>query len=162
MTCLRSPCHQKASSVATFSLFLSPAYHRTLSSWARQYGDIFRLNVLGIEGLVVSSPKVIGQILGQGDGMLDLPKLEAYQQLDMVRQGCQNTISCIPQYVVSDAWPRMRSCGAAKELTQYLLQNIQIICGNLYARLWQWPSVQRASGAHFHSSCERECCFACK
>ena len=81
---LKIPLPPKSFLCGHLFTLLSPAYHRTLSSWARQYGDIFRLNVLGIEGLVVSSPKVIGQILGQGDGMLDLPKLEAYQQLDMV------------------------------------------------------------------------------
>lgn len=71
---------------------LEPAYHRKLHEWAKTYGNIYRIDVLGIQGLVVSCPKVISQLLGQERGTPDLPKLNAYHELDLVRLTCCNRI----------------------------------------------------------------------
>jgi hypothetical protein len=64
---------------------LMPSYHRTLHLWSQMYGEIFRINVLGLHGLVVCCPKIISHILGQERGTAELPKLHAYHELDMVR-----------------------------------------------------------------------------
>ena len=59
-------------------------YHRKFGAWSREYGTIFRINVMGVQGLVISEPRVIASLLGQDRGVAALPKLQAYQQLDMV------------------------------------------------------------------------------
>ncbi len=64
---------------------LEPSYHRKLHQWAKEYGNVYKINVLGIEGLVVCCPKIISQLLGQERGTPGLPKLSAYHELDMVR-----------------------------------------------------------------------------
>ena len=64
---------------------LRPSYHRTLFGWCQLYGDVYKINVLGVQGLVVSCPKVISQLLGQERGTPGLPKLSAYDELNMVR-----------------------------------------------------------------------------
>ena len=63
---------------------LQPSYHRTLFKWCQQYGELYRINVLGVQGLVVSCPKIISQLLGQERGTPGLPKLSAYEELNMV------------------------------------------------------------------------------
>ena len=59
-------------------------YHKRLAAWSRDYGPIFRINVMGVQGLVISEPRVIASLLGQDRGVRAVPKLKAYQELDMV------------------------------------------------------------------------------
>ena len=80
----RIPSPRKAPVIGHLKDLLDESYHKTLTSWASEFGNIYKLNVLGLEGLVVCDPTIIGQILGQERGITELPKLAAYQQLDMV------------------------------------------------------------------------------
>lgn len=62
---------------------LSPSFHRTLSSWAGRYGTVYRINILGLPGLVVSDPAIVSQVLGRHGH--DLPKnVQSYHTLDLV------------------------------------------------------------------------------
>ena len=81
----RIPSPRKAPMTGHLQDLLEGSYHKLLTTWASELGNIYKLNVLGIEGLVVCDPITIGQILGQERGITGLPKLAAYHQLDMVR-----------------------------------------------------------------------------
>lgn len=74
-------------------------YHRTLACWSEVYGQIFRINILGVQGLVISDPKVIASLLGQDRGVNAVPKLRAYQELDMVRLYVFIMLSLVAQAV---------------------------------------------------------------
>ena len=92
------PSPRKAPVVGHLKDLLDESYHKTLTAWASEFGNVYKLNVLGLEGLVVCDPIIIGQILGQERGITELPKLAAYQQLDMVGVQCTiHSACCLPQ-----------------------------------------------------------------
>lgn len=66
---------------------LSPNFHRVLSGWADQFGSVYRIQVFGMDGVVVSDPVAVGKILGHDHSTPDLPKHTViYQVLDQVGQ----------------------------------------------------------------------------
>ena len=67
---------------------LQPHFHRILSAWSEQYGGIYSISILGLQGVVVSDPEAIAQVLGRGRSENEVPKhLASYSQLNMLWGG---------------------------------------------------------------------------
>ncbi len=63
---------------------LRPDFHRILSEWASVYGGIYRINILGLPGVVVSDPQAVAQVLGRDTGSAIPKHLASYQQLNLL------------------------------------------------------------------------------
>ena len=64
---------------------LAPNFHRFLSRWANELGGIYRIQIFGMDGVVVSEPVAVGRILGHDHTLRELPKHAIiYQVLDQV------------------------------------------------------------------------------
>ena len=70
-------------------------YHKRLAAWSREYGPIYRISVMGVQGLVVAEPRIITSILGRDRDFRAVPKLKAYQELDMVIVLHEKLLSCM-------------------------------------------------------------------
>lgn len=69
---------------------LQPSFHRMFSAWSKEYGGIYGIRVLGLQGLVVSDPEAIAQVLGRDKGVAEIPKhLASYSQLNLLWGGVQ-------------------------------------------------------------------------
>jgi cytochrome P450 len=64
---------------------LRPDFHRVLSRWAEKYGGVYRISILGLQGVVVSDPEAIARVLGRDRGITEIPKhLASYSQLNLL------------------------------------------------------------------------------
>lgn len=62
---------------------LKPNFHRVMARWAAKYGEVFRINVMGLHGVVVACPDTIARLFGRGDD--DIPKhVGSYWHLDIL------------------------------------------------------------------------------
>ena len=60
-------------------------FHRVLNHWAEQYGGLYKIDLLGLQGVVVSDPSAIAQILGRVRGSSEIPKHTlSYKQLNLL------------------------------------------------------------------------------
>ena len=62
---------------------LRPDFHRVMARWAARYGEVFKVQVLGLHGVVVACPSTIQRLFGRGEG--DIPKhVGSYWHLDIL------------------------------------------------------------------------------
>ena len=67
---------------------LQPNFHRILSAWSERYGGIYSISILGLQGVVVSDPEAIAQVLGRDGSENEVPKhLASYAQLNLLWGG---------------------------------------------------------------------------
>jgi cytochrome P450 len=64
---------------------LRPNFHRVLSDWAEQYGGVYGIRILGLDGVVVSDPDAVAEILGRERTSSEIPKHQlSYKQLNLL------------------------------------------------------------------------------
>lgn len=122
-------------------------YHRKLASWSTTYGSMYRINVLGVQGLVISDPRTIATLLGQDRGISAVPKLSSYQELDMVSNWREQ--SCAPAQqgrLLAEQRSIRCSCGAREANTPSSQPRMPISSGLQSGKLRHQRSVQPASG----------------
>ena len=65
---------------------LRPDFHKVMARWAAKYGEVFRINILGLDGVVVASPEAVSAVLGMGGHPgSEVPKhAQSYWALDLL------------------------------------------------------------------------------
>jgi hypothetical protein len=72
--------------VGNLADMLRPNFHKVLARWAATYGEVFRISILGLDGVVVASPEAVGAVLGLGGPAgSEVPKhAQSYWSLDVL------------------------------------------------------------------------------
>ena len=72
--------------VGNLADMLRPNFHKVLARWAATYGEVFRISILGLDGVVVASPEAVGAVLGlRGPAGSEVPKhAQSYWSLDVL------------------------------------------------------------------------------
>ena len=108
---------------------LQPHFHRVMSHWAAKYGEVYKVQVLGLHGVVVACPETIQRLFGRGDD--DIPKhVGSYWHLDILWS--KGSTHSIFTDLATDAWHAVRRavahcfstaavrCAAAQRRCAYL------------------------------------------
>ena len=84
---------------------LQPHFHRVMSRWAAKYGEVYRVQVLGLNGVVVACPDTIQRLFGRGDD--DIPKhVGSYWHLDILWS--EGRTHSIFTDLATDSWRAVR------------------------------------------------------
>ena len=84
---------------------LQPHFHRVMSRWAAKYGEVYRVRVLGLNGVVVACPETIQRLFGRGDD--DIPKhVGSYWHLDILWS--EGRTHSIFTDLATDSWRAVR------------------------------------------------------
>ena len=67
---------------------LQKDFHRVLRSWTDRYGAVYRIQILGMSGVVVSDPASIGLVLCRTADSAEVPKhAVSYKELNLLWGG---------------------------------------------------------------------------
>ena len=84
---------------------LQPHFHRVMSRWAAKYGEVYRVQVLGLNGVVVACPETIQRLFGRGND--DIPKhVGSYWHLDILWS--EGRTHSIFTDLATDSWRAVR------------------------------------------------------
>ena len=84
---------------------LQPHFHRVMSQWAAKYGEVYKVQVLGLNGVVVACPETIQRLFGRGDD--DIPKhVGSYWHLDILWS--EGRTHSIFTDLATDSWRAVR------------------------------------------------------
>lgn len=72
--------------VGNLADILRPDFHKVMARWAAKYGEVYRINILGLEGVVVASTEAVSTVLGMGGHPgSEVPKhVQSYWALDLL------------------------------------------------------------------------------
>ena len=72
--------------VGNLADILRPDFHKVMAHWAAKYGEVYRINILGLDGVVVASPEAVSTVLGMGGHPgSEVPKhVQSYWALDLL------------------------------------------------------------------------------
>ena len=72
--------------VGNLADILRPDFHKVMARWAVKYGEVYRINILGLDGVVVASPEAVSAVLGMGGHPgTEVPKhAQSYWALDLL------------------------------------------------------------------------------
>lgn len=67
---------------------LRPNFHRILRSWSDMYGPMYKINVFGMPGIILSDPAAIRTVLCRSKETLEVPKhVTSYKELNALWGG---------------------------------------------------------------------------
>ena len=72
--------------VGNLADILRPDFHKVMARWAAKYGEVYRIKILGLDGVVVASPEAVSTVLGMGGHPgSEVPKhVQSYWALDLL------------------------------------------------------------------------------
>lgn len=84
---------------------LRPDFHRVMARWATLYGEVYKVKVLGLHGVVAACPSTIQRLFGRGEG--DIPKhVGSYWHLDILWS--EGRTHSIFTDLATDSWRAVR------------------------------------------------------
>jgi cytochrome P450 len=74
--------------VGHLPFLLRKDFHRVLRSWSHDYGAVYRINIFGMPGVVVTDPASIATILCRSKEVSEVPKHDvSYRELNILWGG---------------------------------------------------------------------------
>lgn len=84
---------------------LRPDFHRVMARWAALYGEVYKVKVLGLHGVVAACPSTIQRLFGRGEG--DITKhVGSYWHLDILWS--EGRTHSIFTDLATDSWRAVR------------------------------------------------------